>query len=469
MVSEDAIYRASPGWLQTLLLNLHGWRIRQHRFGPPLRAAAAALEEMERWPADRIQAWQDDRLRRVVAMAFDRSRYWGEIIRARRLTPDDIRGVADLPKLPLLTKEVVRARLEDLLTKQPPQPGWLHGHTSGTTGSPLDLWYDRETAVQTNAVDLRQKQQAGMGERDWIGLFLGRVVVPPQQQRPPFWRVNHVLRQVWFSSFHLSPANLELCVAEIKRRDLRYLEGYPSTLFIVAEHLDRRGETLPMSAAFSSSETLHAVQRATIERAFGCRLYDFYGLAERVAFATECGAGEGKHVSEGYGFVEVVDEKGEPVAPGETGYLVGTSLHNTAMPMLRYQTSDLTRFRPERCSCGRTSRLLDNVTTKAEDIVITPDGRFISPSVLTHPFKPFHQILKSQVIQDARDRLLVKIVPSAEFTPAHQAELIEGLRQRLGPTVRVEIALVDDIPRDPSGKFRWVISRVAHDCKVSWG
>ena len=111
---------------------------------------------------------------------------------------------------------------------------------------------------------------------------------------------------------------------------------------------------------------------------------------------------------------------------------------------------------------------LPDVATKAEDIVFTPDGRFVSPSVLTHPFKPFDQILKSQIIQDAADHVLVKIVPSADFTPEHRKQLEAGLRQRLGSAMRIETQLVDDIPAERSGKFRWVISQVPHPAQLDW-
>jgi phenylacetate-CoA ligase len=303
---------------------------------------------------------------------------------------------------------------------------------------------------------------------DWIGVLLGRVVVPPDRTRPPFWRANYVQRQLWFSSFHLSEDNLEHYVREIERRRLRFLEGYPSTLFILAQHLLRRGRRLPMRAVISSSETLHSVQRQAIESAFECKLFDFYALAERVIYAGECGHHAGKHLAESYSYTEVVDDDGIPVPDGTPGYLVGTSLHNVAMPMIRYRTSDISAIVPEPCACGRTLRRIRSVATKAEDIVVTPDGRQISPSVLTHPFKPLEQIIASQITQEDVAHVIVKIVPSAEFSSEQERMLVSSLRQRLGPEVHIEIRQVSEIPREPSGKFRWVISRVPHSCALSW-
>jgi phenylacetate-CoA ligase len=319
-----------------------------------------------------------------------------------------------------------------------------------------------------NAADRRQKVWGGMRRGDWIGVFLGRMVVPADEARPPFWRTNLVHRQVWFSSFHLTPENMTSYVAEIRRRRLRFLEGYPSTLFILAQHLIATGETLPMEAVFSSSETLHQVQLEAILAAFGCTPFDFYGHAERAIFATECELHEGKHLAEEYGFAEIVNEEGTSLPDGEFGYLTGTSLFNIAMPMIRYRTTDISAIMHEPCKCGRSLRRIENISTKAEDIVVTPDGRMISPSVLTHPFKPFPQIVASQLVQERADRLVVKIIPSDRFTPENQAELLRSLGARLGPAVQLDLQIVEDIPRERSGKFRWVISHVAHPSVFQW-
>jgi phenylacetate-CoA ligase len=455
-------------WAQALLLNGYAVRRALHGLGRRGKIALARVRAAERWDTEAMRRFQDQRLRDIVGVAYHKSPYYRGLFDSLRLRPSDIRGVTDLPKVPLLTKATVRARSRELWTARRAGWGWRHGHTSGTTGSPLSVWYDRQTCVENNAQDRGQKLWGGRRDEDWIGVFLGRVIVPPPQSAPPFWRTNVIQREVWFSSFHMSEATLGSYLAEIERRRLRFLEGYPSTLFILATYLKRSGRTLPLTAVFTSSETLHPLQREVIEEAFSCRLFDFYGLAERVIFASECEAHRGRHLAEDFGFTEIVDDDGHPVPPGSWGYLVGTSLHNTAMPMLRYRTSDVSRILEMPCACGRTSRVLDPVTTKAEDVIITPDGRLISPSILTHPFKPFDQIVKSQVIQEAPDRVLVKLVAGPGFTPVHRQALVAGLEARLGAGVRVDVQEVDDIPPERSGKYRWVISRVETPYSPPW-
>lgn len=467
MTVAESIYRRSPGWLQTVLMNAHALRIEWHRYGTPYRRATGELMRSERWTLERMRAYQDEQVRRLVSWAYARSPFYRQAWDAVGVGPNDVRGAADLAHLPIIDKAVVREHEPDLMTARP-QRGWLNGHTSGTTGSPLSVWYDRETCIMTNAADRRQKRWAGMDDGDWLGLFLGRVVVPLESTEGPFWRANRVQRQVWFSSFHLGDEYLPQFVREIRRRGLRFLEGYPSTMYILARFLERHGETLPMHAVFTSSETLLQVQRETIEAAFECRVFDFFGHAERVAFATECEFHSGKHLAEEFGFVEVTDAAGRAMPEGDPGYLVGTTLHNTAMPLIRYRTTDITAIVPGPCQCGRTLRRIRDVTTKAEDVVVTPDGRVISPSILTHPFKPLTQVLKSQIVQDRLDRVIVKIVPSSDFGAAERTHLVRELEARLGSGVDIDIELVADIPPEKSGKYRWVISRVRHDGAIDW-
>jgi phenylacetate-CoA ligase len=469
MTSLEKLYQHLPAWAQTLMLNAYGVRLRHYRQDATYRAAVSQLLKSQSCAAERLQTYRDECIHAVVSVAYEKTAFYRRVMDSRGLKPGDIRGALDLQKLPVISREIVREHGAEFLTASRPPRSWHHGHTSGTTGSPLSLWYDRHTCIMNDAVDRRQKIWGGMAESDWIGVLLGRVIVPPDQRNPPFWRTNHVQRQVWFSSFHLSEENLAHYVREIRQRRLQFLEGYPSTLFILAQYVAKRRETLPLQAVFTSSETLHRVQRDAIEGAFGCRPFDFYGHAERTIFATECEQHDGKHLAEEYGYTEVVDDEGRPLPDGETGYLVGTTLHNTAMPLIRYRTGDISAIRREPCACGRTLSRIESVTTKAEDIVITPDGRMVSPSILTHPFKPFPQIVESQLIQDRADHLLVKIVPSAEFDPMHQAILLGELERRLGSSMKIEIQLVDAIARETSGKFRWIISLVDHPTHFRWG
>ena len=258
----------------------------------------------------------------------------------------------------------------------------------------------------------------------------------------------------------MSDENMAYYLEKLEKFGPKVIEGYPSTVYILARYLNQKGTTLPLRAVLTSSETLFSYQKEEIEKAFHCKIFDFYGLAERVIFATECSTHDGKHLNCEYGITEFVDENGRPAPAGQSGRMVGTSLHNLGMPMIRYVTSDQSFLKSEPCPCGRSLPLMDAVTTKQEDLVLTPDGRWISPSVLTHPFKPMKNILESQIIQEKLDQIVIKIIRSPEYNETDSARLIEGLRERLGESVEIKLDFVDHIGRERSGKFRWVISKL---------
>src|SRR5262249_14387860 len=163
MIAAETLYRGSPPWLQTILLNAHAWRIERHRYGASYRRATQELLASERWPAERIRALQDERVRRLSSWAYANSSFYRKHWDAAGVSPGDIRGVADLPRLPLIDKTTIREHEAELLTSRP-KSDWVNGHTSGTTGSPLSVWYDRATCVLTNAADRRQKIWGGMRE-----------------------------------------------------------------------------------------------------------------------------------------------------------------------------------------------------------------------------------------------------------------------------------------------------------------
>ena len=456
----NSLYNHSPILLQSSFLNLYAFKLNFERFGKKLERLLVWLKETERWSPNDLTFYQEERLRTIIKHAYDTVPFYRDKMRSCKLHPHDIRTLDDLPKFPVTTKEDIKNNLQRFISSKFTPRQLIHGHTSGTTGSPLDVYYDKGMVLMNNAVDWRQKCWAGLKLGERHAMLLGRITVPIGQKRPPFWRMNYVHNQLWLSAFHMSDDNLQYYVDKLEHFRPKVIEGYPSTLYILARYLNDKRLTLPLTAALTSSETLFPYQKEAIEKAFNCKIFDFYGHAERAIFATECSYHHGKHLNLEYGITEFVDQKGIPGPAGAAGRMTGTSLHNLGMPMIRYATDDLTSLKEHACTCGRTLPLMEAVTTKHEDIVITPDGRWISPSVLTHPFKPLKNILESQIVQEKPDAVTVKIIKTPSYNQQDSSLLIAGLKERLGNAVEIKLDFVTHIPRESSGKFRWVISKV---------
>jgi phenylacetate-CoA ligase len=460
VTAAQQIYDLAPYWLQHLLLNSYALRIHLERYGKPFRQAFEELQQTQWFPPDRIRQYQTQRLRKLISHAYETVPFYRELYDKHGVKPDDFHSIEDLSKFPAITREDVRISGESLISSKLRKRDLIHGHTSGTTGSPLSFFWDKTTCVYTNAVDWRQKDWAGVRYGDRIAMFLGRTIVPTDKTSPPFWQEDRIHNMLWMSSFHLSEQFLHHHLDKLNRYRPAAVEGYPSTIYILARYLKSIGKSMPVKAVFTSSETLLPIQRSLIAERFEAPVFDSFGMAERVAFATQCAEAHAYHLNFEYAVNEVVDADGNPVEGGKEGYLVGTSLLNYGMPFIRYRTSDVSAITTGQCSCGRHMPRLRGVTTKDEDIVVTPEGKLISSSVLTHPFKPLDSVLESQIIQEEPDRLQIKIVRRSDFSDEDSAHLISALRARVGPTMHIELQFVDNIPRTKTGKFRWVISKV---------
>lgn len=457
------IYDLAPAPVQDALVSAFSARLERDRYGGRFPEFQALLQDSQWWDRQRMQAWQDERLRAVVSHAYEHVPYYRELFDRHGLRPERFRGREDLPKIPVLTRATIKSRLADLRSRRPEDRALTAGHTSGTTGSPLSVYYSTDMITMNYAVMDRQYQWAGarlQRDGDRAAVVRGNVIVPLGQKRPPYWRHNRSLNQLLMSSFHLTPANLTSYFAALREFQPRVIDGYPSSLYVLARVLLKRSERLPLKAAITSSETLYDFQREAIETAFECRVFDYYAAAERVTFAVECDHHQGHHLCEEYGITEILDDDAQAVPDGREGLMVGTSLHNIGMPMLRYQTADRTALKTGACACGRPLPLMEDVTTKAEDLLRLRDGRLIPPSVLTHPFKPLDSIEASQLVQTDLDRLVVRLVPRPEYSEKDAQHLVRELKARLGNDMRVDIELVDSLERTARGKFKWVISQV---------
>lgn len=457
---SQSFYDLAPYGVQNVLLNLYSFRIHRERYGKPFRQAFDELNKTQWYTPEKISDYQTVRLRALVKHAYNTVPFYHELYNKHGVHPLDIKELSDMSKLPFISREDVRKHGHDLISSSYSKHKLVHGHTSGTTGSPLSFYWDKQTCVYNNAVDWRQKSWAGVHYGDRIALILGRAIVPTNKTKPPFWQHDRIHNMLWMSSFHLSKEYLQYYLKKLLDFKPAAIEGYPSTLYILARYLKSVGETLPVKAVFTSSETLLPLQREMIEESFNAPVFDFYGMAERVAFATQCVEAHEYHLNFEYAINEIVDSTGNIVEEGGEGYLVGTSLLNYGMPFIRYKSNDVTSIYAGQCACGRFMPRFKGVTTKDEDIVVTPEGKLVSSSILTHPFKPLDAVEESQIVQEQIDSLIIKIVRREDYCERDSEYLVAALRERLGPTMRIELEYVESIPRTKSGKFRWVISKI---------
>lgn len=457
------LYERMPAVAQNVLLTGYSALLDRERYGVGFREFQLWLDDSQWYSRERLKSYQDEELGKLISYSYTHVPYYRRVMDEYGIKPHDIRSTDELYKLPTLTRRNIKENFTDLLSDEFDIRKVKKGHTSGTTGSPLEICYNDRVIHITYALLDRHYAWAGVRMQkggDRVAVFRGNPIVPLSQSRPPFWRHNFLHNQILFSAFHMSPQNLSSYVSELRRCAPKILDGYPSTLYVLAKYLQNIGQKLPLQAVVSSSETLYDFQREIIEDRFGCKVFDYFAAAERVAFSSECEHHEGHHIADEYGITEIIDVSGKRVPNGTEGTLVATSLHNYAMPLIRYVTNDMSAINADSCSCGRGLSMMADVTTKAEDFLTLRDGRLISPSVLTHPFKPLTSIEESQIVQEDLDHICIRLVTSDAYTDQDGKILIGTMKERLGNEVDIRIERVGSLERTKAGKFKWVISHV---------
>lgn len=454
-VYDRTLYKASPVFIQDIAITASGLATRLLRRGPLFRRILSELERSQWFSAEEFAALQNERLAALIRHCYEKVPYYRDVMRERGLTPADVTTIDDLPKLPLLTKEIVRTQGERLLREDLGRTGVYRSKTSGTTGTPLRLLRDHHSVNAEQAFIWRLWRAAGMRLDDRRATMRGDFIVAPDVTRPPFWRYNGAECQLFVSMLHLSPKTAPSYFNALRRFRPRALEVFPTGASYLAKLALEQDEELHLDYVLTASEPLDPDMRETIHEAFSCEIVDYYGLAERAVFAMECPEHHNLHVAPEYGVTEFVEP--DECSPDGALEIVGTSFINYAMPLVRYRTGDLSGPVEHDCPCGRKMPLMSPVETRVGGNVILPDGRCIRYLALTRVLGGIRHVRKSQITQDALDHFLVKIVPGAAFTDDDARGLKDGMLSLLAADVSIDVELVDDIPRERSGKLRLFI------------
>ncbi len=409
---------------------------------------------------DSLHSIQQDRLIRQVIRARKYVPHYQELNIAEPLSQHDpetgIREILD--SFPVLEKETYRDAPESFIASDIPTSRLLQGATSGTTGTALRLWYTPETLAEEYATVWRLRRSYGIHLHDPNFSFGGQMVVPLSQQEKPFWRRNYWGKQVLFSLYHMSRDNLPAYIEAMHHLPGAYVQGYPSSLYLLGNAMLSAGKALPkgrLKGVFSSSESLLAYHRKVIEEAFSAPVFDRYGTSEFAVSMTGCEEGR-LHVDMEFGIVEI--EVQEETDDYERGPLLVTSLSNHATPFIRYRIGDVGTRSKHACPCGRPGENFLEVDGRVEDYVVTPDGRWIGR--LDHIFKEQLQVAEAQIIQQQSDSIEVHVVPRGGFDDESRESLLRAIRLRLGDEIGIDVQLVDQIAREANGKFRAVKSAI---------
>lgn len=454
----DIYYRLPPA-TRSAVASLRGYYLNWWRYDKQTDKLAAEALQRDAWSEQKWSEWQADRLGHLLERAATRVPFYRNQWAERRQNGDRA-SWSYLENWPVLEKESLRANALSFVADDCIPSKMFHEHTSGTTGTSLDLWFSKESVKQWYALfEARSRHWYGLTRHDRWAILGGQLVTPVKQKKPPFWVWNSGLNQLYLSSYHLAPDLIPAYLDALFKYRIKYILGYPSAIYtLAAEAIKLKRDDLKLAVVITNAEPLYDFQREVISSAFACPVRETYGMAEVVASASECEHGS-LHQWPDTGIIEAGLKNGSDAED-----FICTGLINLDMPLIRYRVGDGGRLSNTVCLCGKKLPLIEKIEGRSDDLLYTMDGRRIGR--MDPIFKGHLPIREAQIIQTSLTSLTVRYVPAEKFDAVTVETLTERIHDRIGK-VSVVFEPVSEIPRTSRGKFRAVICHLSPEERMT--
>jgi len=407
------------------------------------------LGQTQWWPPERLQAMQLQQFAQVFRHAVATVPFYRQ--RFAHGAAADITSWDRYRELPVSTRRDVQQAGDGLhSTAVPPAHGALNRtESSGSTGSPLVTLGTAWTQLMWHALLLRDHL---WHRRDLRGK-LAAIRTRTSAANAPNWGPAT-------AAFNTGPIVVR-SMSDDPDEQLRWLQAEnPEYLLSLATNLRalaarslELGLRLPqLKEVRTYGEMLRPDARDIVREAWGVKIVDSYSSEELGYIALQCPECEHYHLQSENLVVEVLDGEGMPCGPGGTGQVVVSTLHNFAMPLLRYASGDYAEV-GEPCSCGRGLPVLRRIVGRQRNMLLRPDGSGYWPSFPSEAWADIAPVVQFQVVQKDRDSLELRIVAARELTPGETGRLVAALNRCLDGNYRITLLRLPEIARSPGGKY----------------
>lgn len=386
------------------------------------------LEQSQYWSRERLLEYQLEKLQQLVAHAYRFCPYYTKLLNELDLKPESFQSLGDLALLPVLTKDLVYANTDGIVSTGFNRADLQKFSSGGTTGQQTTMFIDNESFNIKLASAWRFEHWMGMTPCDKLAIFWPAAMdfeeSPGLKSRI---KDRYIVRNLVLHVGASSEDRMHEFYEEMVSFSPRFLKAFPAPLRDFAEFLREHSLPVPqVKAIMSTGEPLYEELRAYLEETFHCPIHDMYGSREVGNTSSQCGERNGLHVAMETSVVEFL-KNGVPVKPGERGEIFITDLTNYCFPLIRYQISDYGCSLEEPCACGRGLTRMSTGVGRVQDDFIDPTGRRHSSIVLAvHTTADLsHRIGQIQIIQRSLLDFLVRLARKPEPT-AETMQFIEG-------------------------------------------
>lgn len=455
---QQIIYYYSPFFIKNLISSIYGWVQSRKRYGRFYKKHFQSLSENQWFSKSELEGIQLQKTRSFLINANSHSKFYHNLFRQYDFQPKRMQSLSDLGVLPTLEKTTVRNQLRSIINDDLGKYSVQWKHTGGTTGAALIFPESLESFQREYAYRYIQYSWGGIRRGQRFAFCVGHPVTYHNRQTPPFWVYDYANNWLSLSSFHLNEKNIVHYILELERFQPDLLQGYPSSMYLLALANQHLGNKVRPRAIFTSSETLFDFQRDTIEKSFGCNVFSYYGNGERCGFIAQCEKGN-HHLKLQHSYVEILDNSNQRTSVGNEGRLICTGFGNYATPLVRYDVGDVVILSgKESCECGRRGTIVKQIVGRTDDYILTPDGRFVGR--LSPLFHNAIHVITAQIVQDDVKEVIIKIVKEPGYTKKEEQDILDKARVRFGSKIRISFEYVPDIPRTKNGKHRFIVSNI---------
>jgi len=457
----NSIYFRAPLIVKNLFATFYGFNHSNKRNHKRYGKYYKSIHESQFWSEEKIKAVQLRELKEFLIFANKNSPYYKEIFNKHGFKPENLQHLDDLKVLPPLNKEEVRLNA-DLINCSNYLKNATKTKTSGSTGKPLQLAVSLEALQKAHAYQQLLYSWYGLGYKSRMAKCAGQTVAHLNQKKPPFWVQDYYNNSLYLSSYHLSENNMTHYIKKLSSFNPDIIEGYPSSIYLLAIAQKKLNGNIKPRFIRTGSETLLDYQRQTIEESFQCKVHNFYGSGERCVIGLECSEGN-IHIQPLFGYTEYINDKGEPAKPGESAKVLATGFSNYAFPLIRYEIGDVIKLQDyQRCKCGRGGTLASEIIGRTDDYILTSDNRMITRN-LPKLFHFDNGVVNAQIIQNDIKTVIIKIQANNSFTETSKINIIKHAKKILGSEMNVVIEMVDEIKKEDSGKYKFIISNIGNN------